>query len=94
LISFDPELATLANCKNRPFPEHMSSIAGGITMTCVYRTAVRTFLCTGLVSVHSDASEWTKKAKEILEGTGAQDISATGEAAAEKGDKARVHEVA
>src|ERR1700729_2982531 len=37
-----------------------------------------------LLSVHSDASEWTKKAKEILERTGAQDISSTGEATAEK----------
>src|ERR1017187_9841700 len=47
-----------------------------------------------LLSVHSDASEWTKKAKEVLERTGAQDISSTGEAAAEKGDKPRVREVA
>jgi hypothetical protein len=34
-----------------------------------------------LVSVHSDNSEETKKAKEILERTGAQDVSSTGEAA-------------
>ena len=47
-----------------------------------------------LLSVHSDSSEWTKKAKEILERTGAEDISSTGEATAEKGDKARVREVA
>ena len=47
-----------------------------------------------LLSVHSDDSEWTKKAKEVLERTGAQDISSTGEATAEKGDKARVREVA
>src|SRR6202011_2168673 len=47
-----------------------------------------------LLSVHSDNSEWTKKAKEVLERTGAQDISSTGEATAEKGDKARVREVA
>jgi len=47
-----------------------------------------------LLSVHSDASEWTKKAKEILERTGAQDISSTGEASGEKGDKTRVREVA
>src|ERR1035437_2953576 len=46
-----------------------------------------------LLSVHSDDSQWTKKAKEILERTGAQDISSTGEASAEKGDKARVREV-
>src|ERR1700684_3921386 len=47
-----------------------------------------------LLSVHSDDSEWTKKAKEVLERTGAQDISSTGEATSEKGDKARVREVA
>jgi Protein of unknown function (DUF3341) len=47
-----------------------------------------------LLSVHSDDSEWTKKAKEILERTGAQDISSTGEASAEKGDKAPAREVA
>src|SRR6476660_6988686 len=33
-----------------------------------------------LLSVHSDNSEWTKKAKEILERTGAEDVSSTGEA--------------
>src|SRR3981189_3541207 len=32
-----------------------------------------------LLSVHSDNSEWTKKAKDILEHTGAEDISSTGE---------------
>src|SRR3989454_9330641 len=47
-----------------------------------------------VVSVHSDDSQWTKKAKEILERTGAQDVSSTGEAASEKGDKARLGEVA
>jgi hypothetical protein len=36
-----------------------------------------------LVSVHSDNSEWTKRAKDILEQTGAEDISSTGET---KGD--------
>jgi hypothetical protein len=36
-----------------------------------------------LLSVHSDDSQWTKKAKEILERTGAQDISSTGEANAD-----------
>jgi hypothetical protein len=42
-----------------------------------------------LLSVHSDNSEWTKKAKRVLEHTGAQDISSTGEASAdyEKSDK-------
>jgi hypothetical protein len=37
-----------------------------------------------LLSVHSDTSEEVKRAKAILEGTGAQDISATGEAAGDK----------
>src|SRR5713226_3402135 len=37
-----------------------------------------------LLSVHSDSSDETKRAKEILERTGAQDISSTGEA---RGDK-------
>ena len=36
-----------------------------------------------LLSVHSDSSDWTKRAKEILESTGAQDISSTGETDAE-----------
>jgi hypothetical protein len=36
-----------------------------------------------LLSVHSDNSEWTKKAKDILELTGAEDVSSTGEAAAD-----------
>ena len=36
-----------------------------------------------LLSVHSDNSEWTKKAKDILENTGAQDISSAGEASAD-----------
>ena len=36
-----------------------------------------------LASVHSDDSTWTKRAKEIMERTGAQDISSTGEASAD-----------
>src|SRR3977135_3783262 len=36
-----------------------------------------------LLSVHSDNSEWTTKAKDLLERTGAEDISSTGET---KGD--------
>lgn len=36
-----------------------------------------------LLSVHSDNSEWTKKAEDILKNTGAQDISSTGEATAD-----------
>src|SRR6266436_3659169 len=37
-----------------------------------------------LLSVHSDSSDWTKRAKEILERTGAQDVSSTGEASGDK----------
>lgn len=33
-----------------------------------------------LLSVHTDNSDWTRKAKEILQRTGAEDISTTGEA--------------
>src|ERR1700730_4003220 len=40
-----------------------------------------------LLSVHSDSSEWAKRAKEILDHTGAQDVSSTGEA---HGDKSAV----
>jgi hypothetical protein len=40
-----------------------------------------------LLSVHSDNSDETKRAKEILERTGAQDISSTGET---RGDKTAV----
>jgi hypothetical protein len=36
-----------------------------------------------LVSVHCDSSDWTSKAKDILKRTGADDISSTGEAAAD-----------
>ena len=38
-----------------------------------------------LVSVHCDDSNWTSRAKKILEETGAQDISSTGEATADFG---------
>jgi len=42
-----------------------------------------------LLSVHSDSSHWTKRAKDILERTGADDISSAGEASADfaKSDK-------
>jgi hypothetical protein len=42
-----------------------------------------------LLSVHCDDSNWTKKAKHILERTGAQDVASTGEANADwqKSDK-------
>jgi hypothetical protein len=36
-----------------------------------------------LLSVHCDDSSWTRKAKEILEASGAQDVTSTGEAAAD-----------
>ena len=36
-----------------------------------------------LLSVHCDDSNWTKRAKEILERTGAQDVSSSGEAGAD-----------
>src|SRR3954464_1515506 len=36
-----------------------------------------------LLSVHCDDSNWTKKAKEILEDTGAEDVSSTGESDAD-----------
>ena len=36
-----------------------------------------------LLSVHSDNADWTKRAKELLERTGAQDISVTGEGGAD-----------
>jgi hypothetical protein len=36
-----------------------------------------------LLSVHSDNAEWTRRAKEILERTGAEDISSTDEAGAD-----------
>jgi hypothetical protein len=42
-----------------------------------------------LLSVHCDDPEWAKKAKVILEQTGAQDISSTKEAAADYGESDR-----
>jgi len=36
-----------------------------------------------LLSVHCDNSEWTKRAKNILEQTGAEDVSSTGESKAD-----------
>jgi hypothetical protein len=36
-----------------------------------------------LLSVHSDDSHWTRRAKDVLKRTGAEDISSTGES---KGD--------
>ena len=42
-----------------------------------------------LLSVHCDDSSWTKKAKKILERTGAEDVSSTGEAASDTGKSDR-----
>ena len=42
-----------------------------------------------LLSVHSDNSDWTKKAKAILERTGAEDIASAGEAAADYAESDR-----
>jgi hypothetical protein len=36
-----------------------------------------------LLSVHSDNSDWTKRAKNILEQTGVADVSSSGEASAD-----------
>jgi hypothetical protein len=36
-----------------------------------------------LLSVHADNSEWTRRAKTILEETGARDVSSTGESSAD-----------
>ncbi len=36
-----------------------------------------------LLSVHSDNSDWTKRAKNILQNTGAEDVSSAGEAGAD-----------
>jgi hypothetical protein len=37
-----------------------------------------------LLSVHSDNSDWTKRAKEVLKRTGAQDIASAGEVGADE----------
>jgi hypothetical protein len=42
-----------------------------------------------LLSVHCDDSQWTKKAKKILEETGAEDVSSTGEASADYAESDR-----
>jgi hypothetical protein len=39
-----------------------------------------------LLSVHCDDSDWTSKAKDILQRSGAKDISSTGEAGADYGE--------
>src|ERR1700704_2049792 len=47
-----------------------------------------------LLSVHSDDSDWTKKAKAVLERTGAEDIASTGEASGDKSTVASRRDVA
>ena len=51
-----------------------------------------------LLSVHTDDPEWASKAKQILEQTGAEDISSTGETRGDFGNTdrptARVEHVA
>ena len=47
-----------------------------------------------LLSVHSDSLEETKRAKGILERTGAQDVSSTGEASGDKSTVASRRDVA
>jgi len=42
-----------------------------------------------LLSVHCDSHEWVKRAKEILERTGASDVSSAGEASADYAESAR-----
>src|SRR5262245_2241971 len=44
-----------------------------------------------LLSVHSDNSDWTKKAKQILENMGAKDVSSTGEAGSDVDASDRPH---
>jgi hypothetical protein len=45
-----------------------------------------------LVSVHGDNSDWVKRAKDIMEQTGANDISSSGESSGDfaESDKPRV----
>jgi hypothetical protein len=47
-----------------------------------------------LLSVHCDNSDWVKRAKDVLERTGATDVSSTGEAGADyaESDKPRVRQ--
>jgi len=44
-----------------------------------------------LLSVHCDDANWTKRAKKILEETGAEDVSSTGEAAADFAESDKPH---
>ena len=44
-----------------------------------------------LISVHADDVAWTHKAKQVLENTGAQDVSSTAEAKGDFGNSERPH---
>jgi hypothetical protein len=44
-----------------------------------------------LLSVHCDDSEWVKRAKDVLERTGAQDVASAGERGADYDDTDRPH---
>ena len=46
-----------------------------------------------LLSVHSDDSEWSKKAKTILDNSGAEDVSSSGEAKADYSTADKPHHV-
>jgi hypothetical protein len=85
LIAAGPIVAALAGVG-------AGSVVGGITGALVgmgipeyeakrYEGRIKAGGC--LLSVHCDNSDWTKKAKTILESSGAEDISSTGEASAD-----------
>jgi hypothetical protein len=42
-----------------------------------------------LLSVHCDSSEWIKRAKQVLEQTGAQDVSSSGEVSSDDAETDR-----
>ncbi len=44
-----------------------------------------------LVSVHCDDSQWVKRAKDVLERTGAKDVSSAGEKASDIGESDKPH---
>jgi hypothetical protein len=44
-----------------------------------------------LLSVHSDSSDWTKKARQVLENMGAKDVSSTGESSSDVDASDRPH---
>jgi hypothetical protein len=73
LINFDAELAAMAQLQS--FPRIFGFTFRRIRMKFFYRTAIRTLL----------GPEWTKKSKEVLERTGAQDIFLYGRSDRRKG---------